>query len=111
MSRRDDDIERLHRCLVEASRRYEADGEDGTFEEPSWERPFRRMRSDLESNRFEELTDKQRAWVHGVCEKLFDEPTYSNDWSSGKVPRGDALKTPTPEVLKRPLPLKPPGRR
>lgn len=58
-----------------------------------------------------ELTDKQILWVRGVHEKVFDAPTYENLWSAGKVPRGEKLATPVPEVLKKPLPLKPPPRK
>jgi hypothetical protein len=56
------------------------------------------------------LSDKQIAFVRSVYEKLFDAPQYDNAWSAGKVPRGEALATPVPEVLKTPLPLRPPGR-
>jgi len=58
-----------------------------------------------------DLTEKQIAWIQGVYEKLFDAPQYENLFSSGKVPRGEKLATPIPEVLLRPLPKKPPGRR
>ena len=55
------------------------------------------------------FSDKQASWVKGVYEKLFDVPIYENQWSSGKVPEGKALATPLPDVLKKPLPLRPPG--
>ena len=57
------------------------------------------------------LKEKQVSWVKGIYEKLFDVPTYLNEFSAGNVPLGTALRTPVPEVLKGPLPLKPPGRR
>ena len=58
------------------------------------------------------LSHKQAAWIKGVAEKLgIADPQYENAWSAGKVPRGEKLATPVPEVLKKPLPLKPPGRR
>jgi hypothetical protein len=57
------------------------------------------------------LSEKQVAWVKGIYEKLFDVPTYLNEFSAGRVPLGTKLATPVPEVLKKPLPLKPPGRR
>ncbi len=58
-----------------------------------------------------ELTEKQILWIRGVHEKIFDSPTYENLWSEGKVPRGEKLATPVPEVLQRPLPKRPPPRR
>jgi hypothetical protein len=114
MSHRDDDIARLRRCLVWIDERDEIGDhpDEDRFElDPFNVAAFRSMLEGLESNRWEELTEKQRRWVHGVCEKLFDEPEYHNDFSAGRVPLGSSMKTPTPEVLKRPLPMKPPGRR
>lgn len=73
------------------------------------ERAFRDMLSRVEESG-RELTDPQRAWVRSIYERLFDTPVYDNAWSSGKVPRGASLATAVPDVLKRPLPLKPPGR-
>lgn len=58
-----------------------------------------------------DLTERQRSWVRGVYERVFDEPVAQNLWSSGQVPRGEALATPVPEVLKKPLPMRPPGRK
>lgn len=57
------------------------------------------------------LTEKQVRWVKGVYEKLFDQPVYLNEWSAGRIPEGKALATPVPDVLKKPLPLRPPSRR
>jgi len=57
------------------------------------------------------LSERQVAWVKGIYEKVFDVPLYENAFSAGKVPIGEALRTPVPEVLKKPLPLRPPGRR
>ena len=54
------------------------------------------------------LSDKQRQWVRGVYEKIFDEPQCLNLWSSGRVPRG--REVPTPAVLQN-LPKRPPGAR
>jgi hypothetical protein len=56
------------------------------------------------------LSDKQRNWAADVLEKIGGEPVYRNDFSAGKVPLGTALKTAVPDVLKRPLPKRPPGR-
>lgn len=58
------------------------------------------------------LTDRQRQYVKGIADRLnLADPEYVNAWSSGNVPRGKALATPVPEVLLRPLPKKPPGRK
>lgn len=54
------------------------------------------------------LSDKQRAWVESIYERLFDVPKYENLVSSGKVPRG--REVPTPLVLQN-LPKRPPPRR
>ena len=70
---------------------------------------FESMRKTVNADR--PLSDKQIAWVQSVYEKLFDAPQYENLFSSGKVPLGEKLATPVPEVLLRPLPKKPPGRR
>ena len=55
---------------------------------------------------FQQLTDKQRAWVTAVYERIV--PQYANLVSRGLVPRG--REVPTPEVLKN-LPKRPPPRR
>jgi hypothetical protein len=56
-----------------------------------------------------ELTDRQRAWVRGVYERIV--PQYANLVSRGLVPRGKEV--PTPLVLqnlpKRPPPMPRPG--
>lgn len=78
-------------------------------DEPPWYQPFCSMVEKIDSGKWTYLTDRQRGWVRGVYEKLFDEPQYDNLWSSGKVPKGNYGKTPTPEVLLK-RPLKPPGR-
>jgi hypothetical protein len=57
------------------------------------------------------LTAKQISWIQSVHEMIFETPKYENAWSAGTVPRGEALATPTPDVFKQPLPLKPPGRK
>ena len=73
------------------------------------EGPFRDMLSKV-SEGFP-LSEKQVSWVKDTYEKLFDEPAYVNAFSAGTVPLGTALRTPIPEVLKKPLPLKPPRRK
>lgn len=67
--------------------------------------PYRAFKGMLD--RGEPLSDKQRAWVRGVHERLFDEPKYENLVSGGRVPRG--REVPTPAVL-RDLPKRPPPR-
>ena len=60
---------------------------------------------------FHQLTDKQRAWVKSVHQRLV--PDYANLVSSGLCPRG----TPTAEskaldaMLSRPKPMRPPPRK
>lgn len=103
MSNRDDDIKQLKACLTWAETNEQREAE------LQWDGAFASMLVQLESGRFQQLTEKQRLWVHGVHERLFDEPQYENAWSAGKVPRGSYGKTPTPEVLKT-LPKKPPKR-
>ena len=61
--------------------------------------------------RYKPLTERQRAWLKGVADRLELEPDYVNAWSAGKVPRGEKLATEVPAVLRAPLPLRPPGRR
>lgn len=57
------------------------------------------------------LTDKQRNYLRDVFERIVGTPQYENLWSAGKVPRGESFATPVPEVLLKPLPKKPPGRK
>jgi hypothetical protein len=75
-------------------------------DEEHWQKAFKSM-----LDNWRPLTEPQRSWVEGVAEKVLGEITYENLWSAGKVPRGEHLATPVPEVLLRPLPKKPPGRR
>ena len=73
-----------------------------------WVEPFENMLDDLDAEKWPALTERQRAWVKGVHEKICGgTPEYLNLVSSGRVPRG--REVPEPEVLKR-RPLKPPGR-
>ena len=62
-------------------------------------------------DKYRPLSERQRACLNGVADKLELEVDYDNAWSAGKVPRGEALATPVPEVLRAPRPLKPPGGR
>jgi hypothetical protein len=95
----DADAALLKACIAWAD---EAGHEDAA---ERWRRAFEDM---LKRDR--PLSDAQRKWVVGVHEHLGLGVHYTNDWSAGRVPRGEALATPVPEVLRRPLPKKPPGR-
>lgn len=55
------------------------------------------------------LSAKQRAWVAGVYEKMFDEPQYQNLASSGRLVVGRPVALPK-VLLPENLPKKPPGR-
>ncbi len=68
--------------------------------------PYRAFKDMLD--RGAALSDKQRAWVRSVHARLFDETTYENLVSSGRVPRGREVETP---AILRDLPKKPPPRR
>ena len=58
------------------------------------------------------LSERQRMWLKGVADKLELQQDYRNDWSEGRVPRGEALATPVPDVLRKEnLPKRPPGGR
>ena len=105
MTLRDEDLKKLRALVARAD-----DPPDQECDDPPWAEPFRRMLDDLESGKWPVLTDKQRVWVNGIYDKVFDAPQYENLFSSGKVPRGTIGKTPTPTVLQN-LPKKPPGRR
>jgi hypothetical protein len=97
---REDDIAALKLLLEHAA----------TLEEdPPWLEAFTRMLEDLECGKWSQLTEKQRGWVGGIIEQVFDEPAYLNLFSSGKVPRG-LREVPDPPALAH-RPLKPPGRR
>ena len=100
-AQRDEDLSLLRGCLEWA--------ETNEDESESWRDAFNNILAMIKHAGG--LSSKQRRWVRDVHEKLFDEPHYENAFSAGKVPRGDILKTKTPEVLKKPLPKKPPGRR
>ena len=71
-----------------------------------WEEAFRDM---LEVG--QTLSPLQKKWVARIHDWLCEGVHYENAFSAGKVPIGKALATPIPEVLKKPLPLKPPGRK
>lgn len=55
------------------------------------------------------LSELQEQYLHGVAEKIgidVEPPLLAKD-----VPVGERLRTPVPEVLLRPLPMRPPGRK
>jgi len=104
MSLRDDDIKQLKACLAEVERN-EAAGEKFNVD------AFGSMLSALLEGYRDHLTEKQRLWVHGVHERLFDEPQYENLFSTGRAPTGVYGKTPTPAVLQKSLPKRPPTKR
>jgi len=79
-------------------------------DEPRWASSMADMWSRYTNGRLSTFSGKQAAYIRETHEKVFDEPTYSNDFSAGKVALGEALRTPIPDVLKGPLPKKPPGR-
>jgi hypothetical protein len=108
MSDRADDLRVLRACVSEWDCKRDLAEDDGV-DEPNWYEPFASMLADLENGKWDALTERQRAWVRGVHERLFDEPIYLNLHSAGKVPRG-LREVPTPEVLTR-RPLKPPSGR
>lgn len=85
--------------------------ESDSVEEPRWASDMKDMLDKYANRRSFEFTPKQIGYIHDVYDKLFDEPQYANDFSAGRVPIGEKLRTPVPDVLKRPLPLKPPGRK
>jgi hypothetical protein len=60
-------------------------------------------------DKYRPLTPRQRGYLKDVAARLeidTEEPLLAS-----QVPRGEALRTLVPEVLLRPLPLKPPGRK
>lgn len=99
-----DDAKMLRACLAWADEQ-EKD-RDLDENEEKWRGAFHDM-----IDRWRLLTDRQRQYVKGVFERLFDEPLYENAFSAGKIPLGTALATPVPAVLQKPLPMKPPPRR
>jgi hypothetical protein len=98
----DEDEQILRACLAWA----DDEERELTEYEEKWRGAFEQM---LERNRA--LTPAQKQWLRRVHEQVTGTPSYENAWSAGRVPRGEALAMPVPEVLRKPLPMKPPGRR
>jgi len=92
------------RALLAWANEQEAE-RDLTEDEEHWRKAFQSM-----LDNWRPLTDRQLTWVESIAEKVLGQVSYENLWSNGKVPRGEQLATPVPEVLLRPLPKKPPGR-
>jgi len=96
------------RGLVARGRELEERGEEDAYLQGHVLRAFSEMLDRMETGRQTKLSDKQRAWVKSVYERVFEQPVYENLVSRGLVPRGREVAT--PEVLKN-LPLKPPRRK
>ena len=105
MSQREDDLRTLKELLDQ-----HADELTGVETEA-----FAGMRFDLTAGyrgeRFQQLTEKQRAWVTSVHQRIV--PDYANLASSGNLAKG----TPTAEsraldaMLRRPMPARPPRKK
>jgi len=80
---------------------------DEAEEDPRWASAMRDMLASGQTF----FSVKQALYICEIYGKVFDEPQYTNDVSAGRVPVGEALRTTIPDVLRKPLPLKPPGRR
>jgi hypothetical protein len=96
----DEDARLLRECLAWADEREELDDT-----QERWCGAFRDM-----LGRGRPLTPGQKSYARGVHEHLGLGVHYENAFSAGRVPRGEALATPVPAVLLRPLPKRPPGR-
>jgi hypothetical protein len=95
------------RELVDEAEKVAAEG----GEEPRWASSMQDMWERHMRGRLSSFSDKQKSFIRETHEKVFDEVNYENAWSAGKVPLGESLRTPVPEILQRPLPLRPPGRK
>jgi hypothetical protein len=97
MSQRDDDLKMLQKLL------------DGHLDELTDREAeaFADMRLTLTAytgvSGFEQLTDKQRAWVTSVHERIV--PQYANLVSRGLVPRGREVPSMVGPLPKKPPPL------
>jgi hypothetical protein len=80
-------------------------------EEPRWASSMQDMWDRHTRGKLNSFSEKQGRYIRETHEKLFDEPTYENLASSGKLTKGEHLRTPVPDVLKKPLPMRPPGRK
>ena len=64
---------------------------------------FAGMRFDLQTDRHDDLTDKQRSWLTSVHERIV--PTYANLVSRGLAPRGKEVPSMVGALPKRPPPM------
>jgi hypothetical protein len=85
----------------------ESDTDESNYQDKT-RNAMRDMLDRMENGKLDFLNEKQRGYVRGVYEKVFQTPTYENLFSSGKAPRGKEV--PTPAVLLN-LPKRPPPRR
>jgi hypothetical protein len=70
---------------------------------------FLDMRFNLKDGGFREITEKQRAWLTAVHQRVI--PQYANLVSQGLVPRGREVSSMVGALPKRPPPMpKPPER-
>lgn len=99
-----DDAKLLRACIAWASEQEK--NRDLDENEERWRDAFQGM-----LDRWRTLTDSQRSYVKGVYERVIGEPLYENAFSAGKIPLGTSMRTPIPEVLKKPLPMRPPQRK
>jgi hypothetical protein len=100
------------RAIVETLDRADVADEENEGDDTSkFEAGMRDMLDRHSRGKLFRFSPKQEKWIRETYEKVFDEPQYENAFSAGKVPLGEKLRTPVPDVLKKPLPLKPPGRR
>lgn len=90
MSQREDDLRMLAELLEERITPAERDSFADMVE---WLRDADRRK----------LSEKQRAWVTKVLDR--HRPTYANEWSAGRVPRGNDVA-----INCGPKVLRPPGR-
>lgn len=117
MSQHDEDIALLKRAIAAIHKAGEAvennEADDSEDEAVVGERlqhafaAFTDMLSCLEAFPAYCLSDRQRAWARGVSERG-GGVEYENLVSSGKANLSSYGATPTPEVLKKALPMKPP---
>ena len=100
---------RMLRALVAKADELDETGsdEDEIFYQEKTRNAMRDMLDRMENAKIDFLTEKQRGYVRGVYERIFQTPVYENLISSGKAPRGKEV--PTPAVLLN-LPKHPPIR-
>lgn len=103
-----EDMNMLRRLVAEGNRREESDEEEHPNLQDHVRRAFADILSLLENGLRQSLSERQRAWVRDVYDRVFDEPLYENLASSGKLARGREVKLLVDDM---PKPKKPPQRR